>query len=343
MTGSEAPMTPEIEGEEPAAATETTARPRTTVDIGRWAEQSALPVTWIALIIAYTIAAPAVFPTWANATNILGAQAVLFILALAALLPVMTGDFDLSLGAVMGLAGATVGVLNVTLGWPILLACLVGLLVAVIAGALNAFFIVTCDTNPLIITLGSGTVFTGVIYFMVESTTVTGVDQTLSRMTYTTTFLGISVAFSIALVIMIVIWLVSFYTPLGLRALFVGQARDVAQLSGVAVSRVRWGGFVLGGLVAGVAGLVLVGQTGSVDPTSSGAFLLPAYAAVFLGATTIKPGRFNAPGTAVAVYFLATGVNGLQILGADNYVQQLFYGAALVAAVVLSRRLRRAG
>lgn len=311
-------------------------------NIARWAEQLALPVTWLVLIVVYSFAAPAVFPTWANASNVLGAQAVLFILALAALLPVMTGDFDLSLGAVMGMAGATVGVLNVVYDWNIIVACVVGLLVAVLAGAINAFFIVNCDTNPLIVTLGTGTVFTGVIFFMVASTTVTGVDRTLSRMTYTTTFSGISIAFFIALVICVVIWLISTYTPLGLRALFVGQARDVAQLSGISVARVRWGGFVLGGLVAGIAGLVLTGQTGSVDPTSSGAFLLPAYAAVFLGATTIKPGRFNALGTAIAVYFLATGVNGLQILGAANYVQQLFYGAALVAAVVLSRRLRRA-
>ena len=79
----------------------------------------------------------------------------------------------------------------------------------------------------------------------------------------------------------------------------------------------------------------------AADPTASGPYLLPAYAAVFLGATSIKPGRFNAIGTGISVYFLATGVNRLQLLGAENYVQQLFYGAALVVAVVLSRQLRR--
>ena len=62
---------------------------------------------------------------------------------------------------------------------------------------------------------------------------------------------------------------------------------------------------------------------------------------MFLGATSIKPGRFNAIGTAIAVFFLATGVNGLQLLGAQNYIQQLFYGAALILAVVISRQLRR--
>ena len=82
-------------------------------------------------------------------------------------------------------------------------------------------------------------------------------------------------------------------------------------------------------------------DTGSAGPTSVGTFLLPAYAAIFLGATSIQPGRFNALGTGIAVLFLATGVAGLQLLGAQDYAQQLFYGAALVLAVTISRYLRR--
>jgi ribose transport system permease protein len=126
------------------------------------------------------------------------------------------------------------------------------------------------------------------------------------------------------------------------RALFVGQSRDVAALSGIKSDRIRWGAFVLAGVVAALAGILYVGTTGSAGPASVGSFLLPAYAAIFLGATTIQPGRFNALGTGVAVLFLATGVAGLQLLGAQDYAQQLFYGGALVLAVTLSRYLRRA-
>jgi ribose transport system permease protein len=115
----------------------------------------------------------------------------------------------------------------------------------------------------------------------------------------------------------------------------------VARLSGIHVDRIRWGGFVLRGLIAGIARVLFLGATDSADPTASRPYLLPAYAAVFLGATGIKPGRFNAIGTAVSVYFLATGAIGLQLLGAQNYVQQLFCGAALVVAVVLSGQPRR--
>src|SRR5690242_15135047 len=82
------------------------------------------------------------------------------------------------------------------------------------------------------------------------------------------------------------------------------------------------------------------GTTGAADPTSGASFLLPAYAAVFLGATSIRPGRFNASGTITAVYFLVTGITGLQLLGVQSFVQQLFYGGALILAVALSRLTR---
>jgi len=309
--------------------------------IGYWAERLALPAAWIALIIIYALTTPGTFLTWANVSNILGSQAVLFVLALAALMPSFTGDFDLSLGGVMGLTAMVAGVLNTEQHMSIAVACVIGVVVAVAAGCLNGFFVVTCDTNPLIVTLGSGSVFTGLIYFLAGSNTITGIDQSLSAVTFTDKLLGIPVEFYYALAAMLVIWYVSSFTPLGLRSVFVGQSRDVARLSGIRVSRIRWGGFVLGGLIAGLAGVLFLGTTGSADPTASGPYLLPAYAAVFLGATSIRPGRFNALGVGIAVYFLATGVNGLQLLGAADYVQQLFYGAALIIAVVLSRQLRR--
>ena len=102
----------------------------------------------------------------------------------------------------------------------------------------------------------------------------------------------------------------------------------------------RFGSFVAAGVLAAFAAIVFVGNSGSMSPVSFSPFLLPAYAAVFLGATTIRPGRFNPIGTMIAVLFLATGVQGLRILGADDYTQFLFYGVTLVVAVAGSRYLR---
>lgn len=306
-------------------------------------ERSVLPLVWIAMIVVFGVLQPSTFLSWSNIANVLGTQSVLALLALAALLPVLVGDFDLSLGGTMGIAGAAVGVSNVVWGLPIWLSVVLGLVFAILAGLLNAFLIVTLDTSPLIITLGTGTVFAGVVYFLVNSTTIAGVDFALSQATFTTRLGGISLAFFYAIVVMLILWYITAWTPLGLRATFVGQSHAVARLSGVNVNRIRYMALIGGAFIAGLAGVMLVGLTGAFDPSASGSYLLPAYAAVFLGATTIAPGRFNALGTGIAVYFLATGVNGLQILGAQNFVQQLFYGAALVVAVVLARWIRRQG
>ena len=84
----------------------------------------------------------------------------------------------------------------------------------------------------------------------------------------------------------------------------------------------------------------LSATNGTVDPTAGSALILPAYAAVFLGATAIRPGRINALGALIAVYFLATGTAGLELLGTQSYYQQIFYGAALVAAVTVPKASR---
>ncbi|MGH7108899.1 MAG: ABC transporter permease [Stellaceae bacterium] len=115
----------------------------------------------------------------------------------------------------------------------------------------------------------------------------------------------------------------------------------MARLSGLAVGRLRFGALVAGGVLAAIAGVLYAGTSGSADPNSGDSFLLPAFAAAFLGSTTIVPGRFNAWGAFAAVYFLVTGINGLSLLGIQVFIQDLFYGGALIIAVALSILVRR--
>jgi len=133
------------------------------------------------------------------------------------------------------------------------------------------------------------------------------------------------------------VWYVLGFTATGRRLLFTGRGRRVARLAGIRVGRARWGAFVASGTISAIAGVLYTGTNGGADPSSGASFLLPAYAAAFLGATSVEPGRFNAWGTLVAVYFLASGVTGLQLLGVASFVQQLFYGGALILAVAISR------
>ena len=130
------------------------------------------------------------------------------------------------------------------------------------------------------------------------------------------------------------------YTAAGRRLLFVGRGREVARLNGISVAGVRVGALIGSSMIAALSGIVYAGNLGSADPFSGTNFLLPAFAAAFLGATSIIPGRFNSWGTFLAVYFLATGINGLSMLGIPLWVTNVFNGAVLILAVTLSQLVR---
>lgn len=300
-----------------------------------------LPLAWLLLVVGFGVAEPSQFLTVANFANIFGSQAVLFVLTMALLVPLTNGDIDLSVGAMSGLVSMVIAVVNVQDGVPIVWCCLIGLAVGLAGGWLNGLLVLRFNANSFIITLGTGTVFSGLMEWLSGEQTVTGVSQGLVKAVFTNVFLGIPLEFYYGVAIMLAVWYLLSYTPFGQRALFVGQSRDVARLSGFDVNSARMQGFVVAGLVSAISGILFVGTTGSASPGDGNVLLLPAYAAAFLGLTTIQPGRFNAIGSGIAVYFLATGVAGLELFGAQVYVQQVFYGAVLVIAVMISRVLSK--
>ena len=300
-------------------------------------ERFALIGVWAVLIVFFALVIPDTFPTLANLSNMLGSQAVLLILALGLIIPLRAGDYDLSIGSVLAMSAVTVAALNVNYGWPVWAAGVVAVFAGILVGLFNGFIVTKFDINPFIVTLGMGTVIVGISYMISNTRTITGVDPALSEAVLAKPFLGIPVDFYYAMLLCLVVWYMFEYTAFGQRLLFIGQNKDVARLNGVPVSRSRLLGLTLSATVASLAGVVYVGTTGSADTTSGAGFLLPAFAAAFLGSTTIRIGRFNPWVTFIAVYFLVTGITGLQLMGFPQYVQYLFYGGALVIAVVLSK------
>ncbi len=303
-------------------------------------ERFALLGVWVVLIIFFVIAVPNTFPTTANLSNMLGSQAVLLILTLGLIIPLRAGDYDLSVASVFSLSAVTVASLNVNLGVPVGWAALIAVVMGFGVGALNGWIVTKFNIDPFIVTLGVGTVVLGLAYPVSNSRTISGVDPTLSDIMLTKPFLGIPLDFYYAVVLCAIVAYVFSKTAFGQRLLFIGQNSSVARLNGVPVSRLRRFALICSATIAAVAGVVYVGTTGSADAGSGAGFLLPAFAAAFLGSTTLSVGRFNPWGTLIAVYFLVTGITGLQLMGAQQYVQQLFYGGALVIAVILSKIVR---
>jgi ribose transport system permease protein len=305
-----------------------------------WFERLALVLVWALTIALFGFLRPDSFLTWSNFATILGSQSVIVVTALGLIIPLTAGDYDLSIASGLSFAGTLLAVLNVNHGAPIGLAIVAALAAGVAIGLVNGFFVLYFRMNSLIVTMGVGSFFHGLTLWLGDQETISGVSEVLVDAVIVWRFLGVPLGFYYALTLCAAIWYVFSYTALGRRLLFVGRGRDVARLSGIAVDRIRLGGFVCSGAMGAVAGVLYVGTTAAADPSSGLTFLLPAFAAAFLGATSVSPGRFNPWGTIISVYFLVTGITGLSILGVSTFVQDLFYGGALVIAVTLSQIVR---
>jgi ribose transport system permease protein len=304
-------------------------------------ERYALLVVWLGVIVVFGILRPDTFLTTANFSTIFGSQAILVVLTLALIVPLTAGDYDLSVAATMGISAMALAILNVNHGWSIGFSIGAALAIGLLIGLVNGAIVVLLGLDSLIVTLGTSTFISGLILWMSNSQTVSGVSQGLIDWVVVKQLFGIPLAFYYGIALGLLMFYVFEFMPIGRRLLFVGRGRSVARLSGIRVVRLRWGAFAVSGMISAFAGVLYAGTLGSADPTSALSFLLPAFAAAFLGATTIQPGRFNPIGSIAAVYFLVTGITGLQLLGVQTFVQQLFYGGALVLAVALSQLARR--
>jgi ribose transport system permease protein len=151
--------------------------------LGRYGEQLALPFAWLLVVIFFSIQEPDLFPTTRNLGSLLGTQTALFILALAALLPAMAGDLDLSLGWVGAFGAMVMAVLNTQHDWGIVPAALVALAIGAGCGLFNGFVVVKLKTEPFIMTLGTGAIFQGMVLWVSDSNSVTNVSSSLSTWT----------------------------------------------------------------------------------------------------------------------------------------------------------------
>ncbi|GAA3598223.1 ABC transporter permease [Kribbella ginsengisoli] len=303
------------------------------------AQRCGLLVAWIILLVFFSILRPDQFGTVRNIQTILSSQSVVLVLALASMLPLIVGELDLSLGGILGASSMLLGWLNVVHGWPIWLAVTAVLCCGGAIGLVNAFLVVVVRIDSIAVTLGMGTLLAG-LALAIKNLPIVGISTGLvSTLRFRAG--GLQVSFYVAAALALAIWYILKFTPLGRHLYFVGAGRRVARLSGLRVGALRMGAFLGAGVIAALAGVMLAGLLGSSDPNSGVNLLLPALAGVFLGATAFTPGRFNAAGTFVAVYFLVTGITGLEIVGYSGWVISVFYGGSLIAAVVLSRVMGR--
>ncbi|WP_167042363.1 ABC transporter permease [Salinibacterium sp. ZJ454] len=301
----------------------------------------ALPALLVVFVVAFSLALPNTYATLGNLQTTLSTQAVLGILVISLLFPLIIGEFDLSVAANLGLSAVVCTVVPAMTGLNWVLGILLAIVISTLIGFFNGLLVSRLGINSLIVTLGSSTIITGaVLWYTNGSVVFEGVPDELSGLVKGD-LLGVPLPAVYLLVIAVVAYFVLEQTPLGRRLYALGGSKEASRLSGLRVPRLTLTAFGISGLLAGLAGVVQAGLLGVGNPTVGPPFLLPAFAGIFLGATAIKIGVFNVWGSIIAVYTLAAGITGLQLLGVPFYVGPIFQGVALLVAVIAVRLLRR--
>lgn len=308
-----------------------------------FAERYALAVLLVLVVAFFSLwtRTSAVYIQPDNVRNIIGSQVVLAVIALGSIVPLVCGQFDLSVGSVAGLTSVLTAASYAKWHFPLVAGVAVGVLAGALVGAVNGLLVTRFGVNALITTLGTASIVTGVVnWYTGGNSIVAGIPDSLTTFG-SKTFLGLPRTLYLLVVVALLIWYLLEQTPFGRYLHSVGVNPSAAQLVGLRIPSLVRRSFVVSGAAAGLAGVLLLAQSGAGNPGIGAGFTLTALAAAFLGATSVRPGRFNVVGTLLAIFFLATAITGLTFAGVQSFINDLFTGAALVLAVAISAVLRR--
>ena len=281
------------------------------------------------------------FASAGNLTNVI--RQISFVgIAACAVTPVMVaGGLDLSVGSIVAVAGVTAAKFIVQAQWPLPWAFVVGIIAGGVIGGLNAFLVVGMKINPVIATLGTMYIGRGLANVVAGGSPVTGVPLEFNDLA--TSFLGsIPTPVVIFVIIAAAMLVMERKTVLGRWTIASGGNQEAANLSGIPVNRTRVILYVVSGLAAGIAGILINSRVATGDPTSGVGFEFDVIVAVVLGGTAITGGQGTILGSIVGVLIVGVLDNGLNLLGVSTFYQSIVEGAVLIFAVGIDEVFRRA-
>lgn len=300
-----------------------------------------LPIFTLALIILFSVILPDTFPTMLNFRSILNDKSIIAILSLAAMIPMMAGRIDLTVGYGIVLWHVLAIALQTRLGfsWPV--ACLIVILFGCILGLINGFLVELAQIDSFIATLGTGTILYAIALWYSEGRQVIGLLPRGFTDLYASMPFGIPISAFYVIILALLLWVVAEYLPIGRYLYAIGANQRAALLNGIPTRRYVIGSFVASGFLGAIAGILLAARLRIGQASVGLEFLLPSLVGAFLGSTTIKPGRVNVLGTIMGVVILAVGISGIQQLGGEFFVEPLFNGITLLIAIGLAGYAQR--
>lgn len=294
----------------------------------------------VGMILTFAVFQPDTFLTTSNLIAVLDQSALVAIIAMGLTFPLVCGEFDLSIGYVASLSGVVAGILLQRHGWSIPAAIVAVVVLGAFIGLINGVLVTEVGINALVATLGVGTIVLGVTYALTGGVPVMIGQDSFFQLSYGK-LLGIPYPVWVMAAVAIVMWVLLNRTVFGQALQAVGGNREAARLSGLRVNRIRTASFVIAGMSAALAGLLLASSSGSATVDAGNGYLLSAFAAAFFGSAVLREGQFHIIGTLLGVFTVAIGFNGIVLIGIGSYLQYLFQGGLLIFAVgvgTLSRR-----
>ena len=300
-----------------------------------------LPILTVVLIAFFSLLLPDSFPTAINARSILSDKAIIALLSLAAMVPMMAGRIDLTIGFGIVMWHILAISLQVKYGVPWPVACLIVIACGGLAGLINGILVEVAQIDSFIATLGTGTILYALALWHTEGRQVIGVlPEGFVNINGISVF-GIPIPAIYALVLALALWLMTERMPLGRHLYAIGANEKAAALNGIPVRAYIIGVFVASGLLVGFTGCVLASKLQIGQANVGLDYLLPSLVGTFLGSTTIRPGRVNVWGTIIGVLILAVGISGIQQLGGAFFVEPLFNGVTLLVSIALASFAQR--
>ena len=305
-------------------------------DLPAWLARFGTLASLAALLIVFSLARSDVFPTVDNLLNIMNQVSILGTMAFGLTVCLVMGLFDLSIAAMATLGGYVATFLLVqypdTISVP--LAVLISLAVAGVIGVFNGLIVSYLGISAFIATLATGSIITGAMLGISNSKTIiTGIPDEFLIIGQGALF-GISNPIVIMLAIGVILWLLLEHTQLGRHLYAIGGSAEASRLSGIAIKRYAPIALAICAVCAALGGLMAASVLGAGRPQGVGdTYLLNAFAAVFIGASSLRPGKFHIIGTFIGVMLIGVINNGLSVMGVPTYWQYIVQGVLLIIAL----------
>ncbi|MCO6179477.1 ABC transporter permease [Ciceribacter sp. RN22] len=299
------------------------------------------PLVGLILLCIFLSFATDKFMSVRNLLNVLDQITVLGIMAVGMTMVILIGGIDLAVGSVLALTMMVMGYLSNQIGLPLPVGILVALAVAAATGAISGILITALGVPAFIATLAMMSVARGLANMITDGQQIVGFPSWFSLLAYTRYggFLTLTVA--VMLVVFILGWLYLRYTSGGRSLYAIGGNQEVARLAGINVKLYTVGVYVISGLLAGLAGVVLAMRLDSVQPTAGVSYELDTIAAVVIGGTSLSGGKGGVPGTIIGVLIIGVLRNGLNLLGVSPFTQAVVIGVVIALAVAAEAVKRR--